>query len=78
METKDVKKLIADLMEMMEQSKLTEMEVELEGTRVCLRREGSEQEQNREEKIDGPEEAVESELLPALDMSEVGLIDLTA
>ncbi len=45
METKDIKKLIAELMAMMEDSKLTELEVELEGMRVCLRREGSEQKQ---------------------------------
>jgi len=45
METKDIKKLISELMEMMEGSKLTEIEVEIEGTRVCLRREGSEPKQ---------------------------------
>lgn len=45
METKDIKKLIAELMTMMEDSKLTELEVELEDARICLRREGSEQKQ---------------------------------
>ena len=45
MEAKEIKKLIADLMEMMQDSKLSEMEVEVEGTRVRLRREGSEPKQ---------------------------------
>ena len=45
METKEIKKLIADLMEMMQESKLSEVEVEVEGTRVRLRREDSEPKQ---------------------------------
>ena len=43
METKDIKKLIAELIAMMDDSKLTELEVELEDARICLRRESSEQ-----------------------------------
>ena len=42
MEIDDIKKLINDLMEMMADSKLAELEVEIRGTRVCLRRESSE------------------------------------
>ena len=45
METNDIKKLIADLMEIMKDSKLSEMEVEVEGARVRLRREGFETKQ---------------------------------
>ena len=41
METNDVKKLIADLMEMMKDSQLSELEVEVEGARVRLSRQGS-------------------------------------
>ena len=45
METNEIKQLIADLMEVMKDSKLSELEVEVEGARVRLRREGFEQKQ---------------------------------
>ena len=45
METTEIKKLIAELMDIMKDSKLSEVEVEVEGARVRLRREGFEQKQ---------------------------------
>ncbi len=42
METNEIKKLIVDLMDIMKDSKLSELEVEMKGTRVKLCREGAE------------------------------------